>query len=134
VAQAFGTYNLLPSQEFLGAVQFGGIPRTPEDARYPGFAHIVPGGLADLPDHQRVGGGPVAVQYRQRAVVLHNLQRQHVTVERQRAVKVTSLQMDTEEPGRLWCVACHHLLLPGQEGVQSTTGSRESPRPVGRLP
>ena len=93
--------HLLPGQEFLGAVQFGGITRTPEDTRYPGFAHLVPGGRADLPDHQRVGEGPVAVQYRQPAVVPHNLQPQHVTVERQRAVQVTSLQVDTEEPGRL---------------------------------
>ena len=63
----------------------------PEDARHPGFAHIVPGGLADLPDHQRIGGGPMGVQHRQRAIVPHNLQRQHVTVERQRALKVTNL-------------------------------------------
>lgn len=27
--------HLLSGQEFLGAVRFGGIPRTPEDARYP---------------------------------------------------------------------------------------------------
>jgi len=49
--------HLLPGQELLGAVQFGGVPRTPEDARYPGFAHIVPGGPADLPDHQRQAAG-----------------------------------------------------------------------------
>src|SRR5215470_14657696 len=30
--------HLLPGQEFLGAIQFGGIPRIPKDARYPGFA------------------------------------------------------------------------------------------------
>ena len=58
----------------------------------------MPGGLIDLPDHQRVGRDPVAVQHRQRAVVPRNLQRQHVTVKRQRAVKVTNLQIDTEEP------------------------------------
>src|SRR5215471_8024948 len=106
----------------------------PEDARYPGFARLGLGGLADLPDHQRVGGGPVGVQYRQRPVVPHNLQRQHVTVERQRAVKITNLEIDTEEPGRLWRVVCHHLLLPGQAAAQSTTGGRKSPRPVERLP
>src|SRR5689334_15478849 len=93
--------HLLSGQEFLGAIQFGGIPRAPEDARYPGFARFMPGGVADLPDHQRVGRDPVAVQHRQRAVVPHNLQRQHVTVKRQRAVKVTNLQIDTEEPGQL---------------------------------
>jgi len=53
------------------------------------------------------------VQYRERAVVPRNLQRQHVTVKRQRAVKVTNLQIDTEEPGQLRCVACRHLLIPG---------------------
>jgi hypothetical protein len=30
--------HLLPGQEFFGAVQFGGVARTPEDAGYPGFA------------------------------------------------------------------------------------------------
>ena len=113
----------LPGQEFLGAVQFGRIPRMPEDARYPGFARSVPGGLADLPDHQRVSG-PAAVQYRQCAVVPHNLQRQQVTVERQRAVKVTNLQIDTEEPGQRWCVVCHHLLIPGQAGAHSNRSNQ----------
>jgi hypothetical protein len=58
----------------------------------------MPGGRADLPDHQRIGGDPVAVQHRQRAVVPHNPQRQHVTVKRQRAVKVTNLEIDTKSP------------------------------------
>jgi len=40
----------------------------------------------------------VTVKYRQRAVAPYNLQRQHVTVERQRAVKVTNLLVGTEEP------------------------------------
>jgi hypothetical protein len=72
----------------------------------------------------------MAVQYRQRAVVPHNLQPQHVTVERQRPVKVTNLQIDTEEPRRLWCVIYHHLLIPGQAAVQSTTGGMKPARPT----
>jgi hypothetical protein len=82
--------HLLPGQKFLGAVQFGGVPRTPEDARYPGFAHIMPGGLPISRITSELAGARWPCSTRQRAVVPHDLQRQHVTVERQRAVKVTN--------------------------------------------
>ena len=68
----------------------------PVDTGYHGFALSVPGGPADPPDIQRVGRGPVTVKYRKRAVAPHNLQRQHVRVKRQRAVKVTTLLIGTE--------------------------------------
>lgn len=51
---------LLPGQDSLGAAQFGGVPRTAEDARHPGFADIVPGGVADLPESWQTSFRPSA--------------------------------------------------------------------------
>jgi hypothetical protein len=75
--------HLLAGEPLFGAVQIGWVADPQEDTRHPGLVQAPRGFCADLPDNQRVGGLDRAVQYGERAVVPFNLQRKHVTVERQ---------------------------------------------------
>jgi hypothetical protein len=75
--------HVFAGEPLFGPVQVGGVADPQEHARHPGLVQAARGFCGDFPDYQGVGGLDRAVQHRERAVVPVNLQRQHVTVERQ---------------------------------------------------